>query len=147
MSNSIQIAAHPFGTNISCDDILETLSFFDDWEERYKYIIDLGRELPALDAQYQIDKHKVSGCQSQVWIISQEQDGRLLLQADSDAVIVKGLLALVLAAYHKQSKADILSFDIEGYFNQLKLIKHLSATRGNGLRAMIAHIKQLANSM
>ncbi len=145
MPNSIQIATHPFGTNISHDDILETLSFFDDWEERYKYIIDLGRELPELAQQYKIDKYKVSGCQSQVWIISQEKNGRLQLQADSDAVIVKGLLALVLAVYHNQPKADILKFDIEDYFAKINLIKHLSATRGNGLKAMIEHIKQLAS--
>lgn len=133
-----------FGTQISSDDIIETLSFFDDWEERYKYIIDLGRELPSLDAAQRTDEHLVRGCQSQVWLVSQQRDGRLFFDADSDAFIVKGLLAVVLAAYNGKRPADIRDFDIEQYFEQLNLIKHLSVTRGNGLRAMVKRIQATA---
>jgi len=133
-----------FGTQVSSDDIIETLSFFDDWEERYKYIIDLGRELPPLDAAQRTDEHLVRGCQSQVWLVSQRRDDRLFFDADSDAFIVKGLLAVVLAAYNGKTAAAISEFDIEQYFEQLNLIKHLSVTRGNGLRAMVQRIQATA---
>ena len=133
-----------FGTQISSDDIIETLSFFDDWEDRYKYIIELGRELPPLDAAQRTDEHLVRGCQSQVWLVSQQRDDRLFFDADSDAFIVKGLLAVVLAAYNGKLPADILAFDIEQYFERLNLIKHLSVTRGNGLRAMVKRIQATA---
>lgn len=134
------------GTQISSDDIIETLSFFDDWEERYKYIIDLGRELPPLDDAQRTDEHLVRGCQSQVWLVSQQRDDRLFFDADSDAFIVKGLLAVVLAAYNGKRPADIRDFDIEQYFEQLNLIKHLSVTRGNGLRAMVQRIQATATA-
>lgn len=132
------------GSQISSDDIIETLSFFDDWEERYKYIIDLGRELPPLDDAQRTDEHLVRGCQSQVWLVSQQRDDRLFFDADSDAFIVKGLLAVVLAAYNGKRPAEIRDFDIEQYFEQLNLIKHLSVTRGNGLRAMVQRIQATA---
>jgi cysteine desulfuration protein SufE len=135
-----------FGTQISSDDIIETLSFFDDWEERYKYIIDLGRELPPLDDAQRTAEHLVRGCQSQVWLVSQLRDDRLFFDADSDAFIVKGLLAVVLAAYNGKRPADIRDFDIEQYFEQLNLIKHLSVTRGNGLRAMVQRIQATASA-
>lgn len=133
-----------FGTEISTDDIVETLAFFDSWEDRYKYIIDLGRELPPLDESQRTDEHIVRGCQSQVWLVSEEREGHLYFAADSDAFIVKGLLAVVLAAYNGKTPAQIQSFDIEAYFEQLNLIKHLSVTRGNGLRAMVKRIQDTA---
>ena len=77
-----------FGTDVTSDDIIDTLSFFDTWEDRYKYIIDLGRELPELDQAQRSDDHIVRGCQSQVWLVSHEKDGRLFFDADSDAFIV-----------------------------------------------------------
>lgn len=133
-----------FGTDISSDDIIETLSFFDSWEDRYKYIIDLGRELPPLDDSERTEANIVRGCQSQVWLTSRAQDGRLYFDADSDAFIVKGLLAVVLAAYNGKTPEAILAFDIEDYFTRLNLLKHLSVTRGNGLRAMVKRIKDTA---
>jgi len=133
-----------FGTKISSDDIIETLSFFDDWEDRYKYIIDLGRELPPLDTAQRTEEHLVRGCQSQVWLVSQQRGDQLFFEADSDAFIVKGLLAVVLAAYNGKRPVDILAFNIEQYFEQLNLIKHLSVTRGNGLRAMVKRIQATA---
>ena len=136
-----------FGTDVTSDDILETLAFFDSWEDRYKYIIDLGRELPPLDEQYRTDENIVRGCQSQVWLTSREEGGKLYFDADSDAFIVKGLLAVVLAAYNAQTPEAILAFDIEDYFSKLNLLKHLSVTRGNGLRAMVKRIRDTAQVM
>lgn len=137
---------NPFGQSITTEDIVDTLSFFDTWEERYKYIIDLGKEIPAMDAAKKNDEHIVRGCQSQVWIDSQLDQGKLWLMADSDAFIVKGLLAVVLAAYNGKPLVEVNQFDIEAYFEQLGLLKHLSPTRGNGLRAMVAQIQQTAHT-
>lgn len=133
-----------FGTDISSDDIVDNLSFFDSWEDRYKYIIDLGRELPAMADSQRTDAHLVRGCQSQVWLDSHTEGDRLFFDADSDAFIVKGLLAVVLAAYNGKTAQQIIDFDIEHYFEQLNLIKHLSVTRGNGLRAMVKRIQDTA---
>lgn len=135
---------NPFGTEITADDIVDALSFFDSWEDRYKYIIDLGKELPPLDDAYKTDDFIVRGCQSKVWLVPSQDGARVFFAADSDAFIVKGLLAVVLAAYNGKTAAEILAFDIENYFETLNLIKHLSATRGNGLRAMVQQIQQFA---
>ena len=137
---------NPFGYSISSADILDTLGFFDSWEDRYKYIIDLGKELPALPAGLHTPERLVRGCQSQVWIKTCLQDGRLQLFVDSDGFIVKGLLAVVLAAYNNRTPAAILEFDIEQYFQQLDLLGHLSASRGNGLRAMVQRIQDTARA-
>lgn len=136
---------NPFGTSITNDDIIDALSFFDTWEERYKYIIDLGKELPAIDGAKKDEEHLVRGCQSQVWIDSSCKDGLFWFEADSDAFIVKGLLGVVLAAYNGKPAADILAYDIEEYFETLGLLKHLSSTRGNGLRAMVEKIRTIAS--
>lgn len=134
----------PFGNSITAEDILDSLSFFDGWEERYKYIIDLGKELPPMDAALKTDDQLIRGCQSQVWIQEYTQNGKLLFLADSDAFIVKGLLAVVLAAYSNKTPSDILAFDMAGYFDNLGLIKHLSPTRGSGMKAMVARIQEVA---
>ncbi len=139
-------AMSPFGHSISSDDIVDTLSFFDSWEDRYKYIIDLGKELPAMDASLHTDDRLVRGCQSQVWIDTTVEDGKLQIAVDSDAFIVKGLLGVVLAAYNNKSPADVLAFDIDSYFGQLELMNHLSPTRGNGLKAMVSRIRDIAEA-
>lgn len=128
------------------DDIVETLSFFDSWEDRYRYMIDLGKEIPSMPEHLRTDDRIVPGCQSQVWINFEIQDDLFIFQVDSDALIVKGLLAIVMAAYQKKTAEDILAFDIETYFSKLDLIKHLSPTRGNGLKAMVEKIKAIAES-
>ncbi len=133
-----------FGTDITPGDIIETLGFFDSWEERYKYIIDLGKELEPLSEEHRTEENLVRGCQSQVWLVHQLRDGKLFFQADSDAFIVRGLLGVVLAAYNDKMAQEVLDFDIDGYFDELNLIKHLSPTRGNGLRAMVQRIKGIA---
>lgn len=135
---------NPFGHSISSDDIVDTLGFFDSWEDRYKYIIDLGRDLPPMPEALHTEDRLVRGCQSQVWIDTGLVEGRLQLAADSDAFIVKGLLGLVLAAYNNKAPADIVSFDIDAYFEQLDLLRHLSPTRGNGLRAVVKRIQDIA---
>ncbi|WP_439100761.1 SufE family protein [Congregibacter sp.] len=139
---------NPFGVSITVDDIIENLGFFDSWEDRYRYIIDLGRELPDMPAELRSDDRLVRGCQSQVWIDVAEaaagDKNHLQLSVDSDAFIVKGLLAVVLAAFNNKTPADILAFDINAYFEELGLMRHLSPTRGNGLQAMVARIREEA---
>jgi len=137
---------NPFGHSISSDDIVDTLGFFDSWEDRYKYIIDLGKELPAMDTSLHTDDRLVRGCQSQVWIDTTVVQGRLQIAVDSDAFIVKGLLGVVLAAYNNKTPEDVLAFDIDAYFQQLELMNHLSPTRGNGLKAMVARIRTIAEA-
>lgn len=126
------------------DEILDDLSFFDDWEERYKYIIDLGKDLPAMDESLRTPERLVKGCQSNVWIEVDREDDRLQFTVDSDAVIVRGLLAIVMAAYHDKTPAQITAFDVDAYFQALDLERHLSPTRGNGLRAIVARIQSIA---
>ena len=144
MNSDANPALNPFGTRISADDIVENLSFFDSWEDRYRYIIDLGRELPPLPEDLRTEDRLVRGCQSQVWIDVGEEEGRMQLAVDSDAFIVKGLLAVVLAAYNNKAPDEVRDFDVDGYFETLGLMQHLSPTRGNGLRAMVARIRQEA---
>lgn len=141
------ITASPFGTEITPEEILDTLSFFDDWEERYKYIIDLGKQLPAIDDSKKTEEFLLRGCQSQVWIDSHLVDGKLFFEVDSDAHIVRGLLAVVLSAYNNKTPAEVLAFDIDGFFAQVDLVKHLSPTRGNGLTAMVKKIQDTASAL
>jgi cysteine desulfuration protein SufE len=136
-----------FGIDVTAEDIIDSLGFFDDWEERYKYIIDLGKELPPMDESLRTDEHIVRGCQSQVWLVDEWRDGKLYFQADSDAFIVKGLLGVVLAAFNGKTPGEILKFDIDDYFAQLDLLQHLSSTRGNGLKAMVKRIQDRAGSI
>lgn len=141
MSNPTQ---SPFGSKITTEDILDTLGFFDNWEERYKYIIDLGKQLPAMDDALKTSERLISGCQSQVWIEPHQEDGKLYFEVASDAFIVSGLLAVVMAAYNNKTPLEVLDFDMEGFFAQLDLLKHLSPTRGNGLRSMVQRIQSVA---
>lgn len=133
-----------FGSDITAADIADTLGFFDSWEERYRYIIDLGKQLPAMPEERKRDELLVRGCQSQVWLDWREEEGRLHFEVDSDAHIVRGLIAILLAAFQGKRPAEILGFDIDGYFAGLDLLQHLSPTRGNGLRAMVGRIREIA---
>lgn len=146
---SYDLAAQPFGSNITTADVLDSLGFLDDWEERYAWIIDLGRQVPPMPAALRSEQRLVRGCQSQVWLETRyDPDARRLwLGIDSDALIVKGLGALVLTAYNGKSPQDILAFDIEDYFGQLDLLRHLSPIRGNGLRAMVQRIRDTAAAL
>jgi cysteine desulfuration protein SufE len=126
------------------DEIIEDLEFFDDWEERYKYIIDLGEHMPKMPSDLQTSDRLVKGCQSNVWINVIADTDKLCFEVDSDAIIVRGLLALVMAAYNEKSAQQIIDFDINGYFKALDLEQHISPTRGNGLRAIVAKIQNIA---
>ncbi|EPJ49011.1 MAG: cysteine desulfurase SufE subunit [Osedax symbiont Rs1] len=130
----------------SSAEIIEDLDFFDDWEERYKYLIDLGEEMPKMDPKLQTQERLVKGCQSNVWIDVQATDDKLSFVVDSDAIIVRGLLALVMAAFNNKTAVDILAFNVTDYFQQLDLEQHLSPTRGNGLRAIVAKIQAIARA-
>ncbi len=129
----------------SIDEIRDSFAFFDDWEDRYRFIIDLGRELPPMPDALKVDANIVRGCQSQVWIDHRARvTGRLYFTLDSDAMIVRGLIAIVLAAFDGRAPAEILAFDIDGLFEDLDLLRHLSPTRGNGLAALVRRIRDIA---
>ena len=133
------------------EEIIDDISFFDDWEEKYKYIIDLGKALPEFDDAWRTPERLVKGCQSNVWIQpGSTQDAEkgevLVFSVDSDAVIVRGLLGLVMAAYNEKSPAEVLAFDIDGYFSELDLERHLSPTRGNGLRSIVGRVQAIAKA-
>lgn len=133
-----------FGMDITSADIIDNLSFFDSWDDRYKYIIDLGKELPPMADSDHIDENLIRGCQSKVWLSSTNREGKLFFDVDSDAFIVKGLLAIVMAAYNGKTPEEIRAFDIQNYFESIDLMRHLSPTRGSGLQAMVARIQTLA---
>jgi len=127
-------------------DIREAFQFFDSWEDKYRFVIDLGKQLPGVDPALKTESNLVRGCQSQVWLDAHFDpvSGTLALNLDSDAHIVRGLIAIVMAAYDRRSPNEILAFDIEGLFTELALLSHLSTSRGNGLRAMISRIREVA---
>jgi cysteine desulfuration protein SufE len=148
MSTAFDFNAVPFGSDVSADDVVDALSFFDDWEQRYGYIIDLGKQLPSLPDELKTDEHYVHGCQSNVWLVSHYDDeaDRMRLGVDSDGLIVKGLAALVLSALNNQPPQAIVDYDMEAFFNEMGLIQNLFPSRGNGLRAMVARIKHEAEA-
>jgi len=127
-------------------EIREAFQFFDGWEDRYRFVIDLGKTLPAMPEADRVDANLVRGCQSQVWLRTRfdAAQGRLQLALDSDAHIVRGLVAIILAAYQDRTPAEIVAFDIEGLFAELDLLAHLTASRGNGLRAMVSRVVSAA---
>lgn len=130
----------------SVDEIRESFAFFDDWEDRYRFIIDLGRGIPPMADALKIDANFVRGCQSQVWIDPRLEDGRLYFSLDSDAMIVRGLIAILLAAFDGRTPDAILAYDIDGLFKELDLMRHLSPTRGNGLAALVRRIREIATA-
>ncbi|MEX5410276.1 cysteine desulfuration protein SufE [Atlantibacter hermannii] len=115
------------------------------WEEKYLYIIELGQRLPALSDEAHSAENKIQGCQSQVWIVlNQRDDGVIELQGDSDAAIVKGLIAVVFALYQQMTAQDIVAFDVRPWFEQMALTQHLTPSRSQGLEAMIRAIRARA---
>ena len=130
----------------SIDEIRESFAFFDDWEDRYKFIIDLGRGIQPMADTLKVETRIVRGCQSQVWIDHRLEDGRLYFTLDSDAMIVRGLIAIVLAAFDGRTPEAILAYDIDGLFTDLDLLRHLSPTRGNGLAALVRRIRDIATA-
>lgn len=137
---------NPLGKDTTLDDVVDGFEFLDDWEERYAFIIDLGKQLPAFPDDERREENYVHGCQSQVWLIHHydEQSGKLYLLIDSDAIIVRGLAAIILVALNGKTPRELLATDIDELFEQLDLFRHISPTRGNGLRAMVGKIRDIA---
>lgn len=131
----------PFGHDITAQVIADTMQGFSGWEDRYRQVIQWGKKLPKMPDALKGEQVTVSGCESTVWLVSEYVDGKWYFCADSDARIVRGLIALVMAAYDGKSAQQIQAFDIDGYFDQLGLIAHLSPSRGNGLKAIVEQIK------
>lgn len=132
----------PFTTDITPSEIVSTMQNFKGWEEKYRQVILWGKALPKMPEEFKSSTVTVAGCESEVWLVSCLDNGQWFFCADSDARIVRGLIALVMAAFDGSRTEEILSFDVDGYFNQLGLIEHLSPSRGNGLKAIIDTIKQ-----
>ena len=122
------------------EELTENFALFDDWEERYRYLIDLGRKLPALDAAHKTDENVVEGCTSRVWMVGEIKDGKLYLQADSDAHIVRGLIAILLSSYNGHTLEEVKNIDIKKAFQTIGLDQHLSPNRRNGFFAMVERI-------
>jgi len=130
---------------LTVDELVRRFSIFDEWEERYAYLIDLGRKLPTLAEEHHIKDNLVEGCLSQVWLVCALTDDKIVhLQANSDSAIVKGLIGLVLMVYEGQTAAEILTTDLSNLFGELKLDSHLSANRRNGFMSMIGTIQNFA---
>ncbi|MCH8499856.1 MAG: SufE family protein [Marinobacter sp.] len=149
MTNTQAFLDNPLGQSVTMDDVLDAFEFLDDWEERYAYIIDLGKQLPAFPEAERREEHYVHGCQSQVWLIHHldESSGKLFLLIDSDALIVRGLAAIIMVAFNGRTPKDLLAVDVDEVFERLDLFRHISPTRGNGLRAMIGKIRDLAATL
>ena len=125
------------------EDIIEEFSMFDDWEERYQYMIDLVKTLPLIDEQYKNDDHIIKGCQSKVWLNAAMEDDKVVFTADSDAIITKGIIAILIRAFSNQHPKDILESNTN-FIDEIGLKEHLSPTRANGLVSMIKQIKMYA---
>ena len=121
-------------------DIIDEFALFDDWEGKYEYIIDMGKKLAPLADEHKKDDNKIRGCQSTVWMVSEYREGRVWYQADSDAVIVKGLISMLIRVLSGQPPKDIIQADM-GFIDAIGMSSHLAQTRSNGLRSMIKQMK------
>ena len=125
------------------NEIIDEFSMFEDWEERYQYMIDLGKTLPLIDEQYKTEDHIIKGCQSKVWVHAQMEDDKVTFTADSDAIITKGIIAILIRVFSNQHPKDIIDSDTD-FIDKIGLKEHLSPTRANGLVSMIKQIKMYA---
>ncbi len=131
----------------SIDAIIDDFAFLDDWEDRYRYVIELGKALPDLPEDKRTSENKVQGCASQVWLVTHAGDGAdpvLTFEGDSDAHIVRGLVAIVLATYSGKHASEIANLDAIDVFGKIGLVEHLSSQRANGLRSMVKRIRDEA---
>lgn len=124
------------------DAIIREFNLFDAWDDRYEYIIDLGKKLPVIDDQFKTDEHLIRGCQSQVWLRAEMEDGKMKLTADSDAVITKGIIALLVRVLAGQQPEAVANADLY-FINAIGLQEHLSPTRANGLVNMVNTLKAI----
>ncbi len=123
--------------------LIEEFSMFENWEERYQYMIDLGKELPLIDNQYKTDNNIIKGCQSKVWLHAQMKDNKVTFTADSDAIITKGIIAILIRVFSNQNPKDIIEANTS-FIDEIGLKEHLSPTRANGLVSMIKQLKMYA---
>ena len=124
-------------------EIVDEFSLFDDWESKYEYIIDLGKKLPPLEEEYEIDENKVRGCQSTVWLVADYRDGKVFYKAESDAVIVKGLISMLIRVLSGQTPEQIINAKLN-FIEQIGMTTHLAQTRSNGLLSMVKQMKNFA---
>lgn len=124
-------------------EIIEEFSIYSDWLEKYEYIIELGKELPLIDEKYKTEERLIRGCQSQVWLHAECKEGKMIYTADSDAIITKGIIALLIRVVSNESPADIAKFNFH-FINEIGLQEHLSPTRSNGLLSMVKDMKLTA---
>ncbi|WP_442264757.1 SufE family protein [Tenacibaculum sp. ZS6-P6] len=125
------------------EEIIDEFSMFEDWMERYEYIIELGKSLPLIAEDYKLDENLIKGCQSKVWMHSEINDDKITYTADSDAILTKGIVALLLRVYSNQTPKAILEADTK-FIDEIGLKEHLSPTRANGLVSMVKQIKMYA---
>lgn len=125
------------------NNIIEDFQLFDDWEGKYEYIISLGKDLPIINEQFKTDEFLVRGCQSKVWLHAYQKDGRVFYEADSDSVMTKGIIALLVSIFSGQKPDDIVKADL-GFIDKIGLREQLSPTRSNGLNSMVKQIKLYA---
>ena len=125
------------------DEIVEEFSLFDSWDDKYEYIIDLGKKLAPLEDRYKIDENKVKGCQSTVWLVADYRDGKVFYKAESDAVIVKGLISMLIRVLSGQSPDDIVNAKLD-FIREIGMMTHLAQTRSNGLVSMVKQMKNYA---
>tara|TARA_B100000676_G_C18045343_1_gene827532 strand:+ start:367 stop:831 length:465 start_codon:yes stop_codon:yes gene_type:complete len=138
------MTAHP-DIDQTTQEIVDEFAFFDDWMQRYEYIIEMGKALEGLPEDKKDDAHKVPGCQSQVWFYARQEDGRIHFEADSDAMIVRGLIAMLLRVYSNRTPDEIIGTPPE-FFEVLELGSHLSGSRANGLHAIVTRIHAYARA-
>ncbi|WP_353779158.1 SufE family protein [Winogradskyella sp. 3972H.M.0a.05] len=124
-------------------DIIDEFSMFEDWEERYQYMIDLGKTLPLIDDQYKIDSNLIKGCQSKVWVHAEMKDNTIAFTADSDAIITKGIIAILIRVFSNQHPEAIINANTD-FIDEIGLKEHLSPTRANGLVNMVKQLKMYA---
>lgn len=125
------------------NELIDEFSMFYDWMERYEYMIELGKSLPLIDAKYKTDENIIKGCQSKVWLHSEFKNDKVIFSADSDAIITKGIVAILVRVFSNQSPQEILSANTD-FIDAIGLKEHLSPTRANGLASMIKQIKMYA---
>ena len=125
------------------DEIIDEFAMFEDWDERFQYVIDLGKGLPLIDEKFKTDENTIKGCQSKVWLHAEENNGSIAYTADSDAIITKGIIAILIRTFSNQNASDILQADTS-FIDKIGLKEHLSPTRANGLVSMIKQIKMYA---
>ena len=125
------------------NEIVEEFAMFDDWMDRYEYMIDLGKSIPVIDEQYKTDDNIIKGCQSKVWVHADLDDDKVNFSADSDAIITKGIIAILIRAWSGQQPADIITANTD-FIDEIGLKEHLSPTRANGLVSMIKQLKMYA---